>query len=150
MLSWIGLNPIPFFASIIGTTDPALKLLISILMAYPMAIVYHEYVRKQYPQYKNYYFLIMGIDMAFYNFGLSMIHNAVPAFIIYGTTAILGPGKYNATVTFIFNMTYLLMGYTNTESEEYDITWTMPHCVLTLKLIALSFDLWDGQKNKKW
>ncbi|XP_039764125.1 lysophospholipid acyltransferase 5-like [Pararge aegeria] len=33
-----------------------------------------------------------------------------------------------------------------TESEDYDITWTMPHCVLTLKLIALAFDLWDGKK----
>ncbi|CAK1554805.1 unnamed protein product [Leptosia nina] len=36
-----------------------------------------------------------------------------------------------------------------TESEDYDITWTMPHCVLTLKLIALSFDMWDGAKMKK-
>lgn len=46
-------------------------------------------------------------------------------------------------------MTYLLVGYIQTESEEYDITWTMPHCVLTLKLIALAFDLWDGQKMMK-
>ncbi|CAH2226425.1 jg727 [Pararge aegeria aegeria] len=43
-------------------------------------------------------------------------------------------------------MTYLLVGYVMTESEDYDITWTMPHCVLTLKLIALAFDLWDGKK----
>lgn len=152
VLGWIGLNPIPFFASLIGTTEPALKLLISILMAYPMAIVYHNYVRKEYSngreQWKHYFFIIMGVDMAFYNFGFSMIHNAIPAFVIYGTTDILGPGKNNAIVTFILNMTYLLVGYSNTESEDYDITWTMPHCVLTLKLIALAFDLWDGQRIK--
>ncbi|RVE43584.1 hypothetical protein evm_011768 [Chilo suppressalis] len=46
-------------------------------------------------------------------------------------------------------MAYLLIGYVVTESEDYDITWTMPHCVLTLKLIALSFDLWDGEKMLK-
>lgn len=148
-LGWIGLSPIPFFADMIGTTEPALKLLISIIMAYPMAIVYHQYVRKQYPTHKNEFFLLMGVDMAFYNFGFSMYHNAIPALVIYISTKILGPGKHNATFSFIFNMTYLLAGYIWTESEDYDITWTMPHCVLTLKLIALAFDLWDGQKLKQ-
>ncbi len=32
---------------------------------------------------------------------------------------------------------YLLMGYYYTATEEYDIKWTMPHCVLTLKLIGM-------------
>lgn len=31
---------------------------------------------------------------------------------------------------------YLLAGYYYTATEEYDIKWTMPHCVLTLKLIG--------------
>lgn len=46
----------------------------------------------------------------------------------------------------IFNMTYLLFGYYTTATETYDITWTMPHCVLTLKLIGLAFDISDGQR----
>lgn len=32
---------------------------------------------------------------------------------------------------------YLLMGYYYTATDEYDIKWTMPHCVLTLKLIGM-------------
>lgn len=31
---------------------------------------------------------------------------------------------------------YLLAGYYYTATDEYDIKWTMPHCVLTLKLIG--------------
>lgn len=148
LLGWIGLSPVPIMAGLIGTTEPALKLLISILMGYPMAIFYHKFV-KQHQQYRNLYFIITGLDMAYYNFGISLYHNAIPAFVIYLTTMIFGPGKINAIISFVFNMTYLLAGYIMTESENYDITWTMPHCVLTLKLIALSFDLWDGQNKMK-
>lgn len=147
-LGWVGLSPVPFIAELIGTTEPALKLLISILMAYPLAIVYHKFIRPR-ADLRNLYFILTGLDIAYYNFGFTLYHNAVPIFVMHITTLILGPGKNNAIVTFFFNMTYLLVGYILTESEDYDITWTMPHCVLTLKLIALGFDLWDGQKMMK-
>ncbi|KAG6452212.1 lysophospholipid acyltransferase 5 [Manduca sexta] len=147
-LDLAGLSPVPFLAELIGTTTPALKLLISILMSYPIAILYHKYV-KQHVEYRNIYFALAGLDMAFYNFGLSMYHNFIPAVVIHLTTMCFGAGMINVVITFIFNMTYLLAGYIVTESEDYDITWTMPHCVLTLKLIALSFDMWDGRKMLK-
>ena len=34
-------------------------------------------------------------------------------------------------------------------TREYDITWTMPQCVICLRLIGLSMDVWDGTKDKK-
>lgn len=148
ILDLVGLSPIPFLAELIGTTAPALKLLISILMGYPIAILYHHHI-KDFFDYRNIYFIVCGVDMAFFNFGISMYHNMIPAIVIYMTTKFLGAGKMNAVITFVFNMGYLLIGYIVTESEDYDITWTMPHCVLTLKLMALSFDLWDGKKMIK-
>lgn len=33
-----------------------------------------------------------------------------------------------------------------TSTDDYDIKWTMPQCVLTLRLIGLAFNLLDGQK----
>lgn len=48
---------------------------------------------------------------------------------------------------FVFHMMYLLIGYYYTESNEYDILWTMPHCVLTLRMIGLAFDISDGKKS---
>ncbi|CAG9138406.1 unnamed protein product, partial [Plutella xylostella] len=136
-LGWVGLSPTPYIASAIGATDPAIKLFLSILMGYPLAIVYHKHIRQN-PEWRNPYFIITGLDMAWYNFGPTLYHNMIPVVVIYLTSVFLGPGKINCIITFVFNMTYLLAGYIGTESEDYDITWTMPHCVLTLKLIALS------------
>ncbi|XP_053624462.1 lysophospholipid acyltransferase 5-like [Plodia interpunctella] len=147
VLEWIGLSPLPYIAGLIGSTEPALKLLLSILLAYPYAWMYHKYYwhsdRKSVRN--NLYFIVVGLDLAFYNFGISLYHNIIPVVVLYLTTQISEDGKINAIITFVFNLTYLIVGYIVTESEDYDITWTMPHCVLTLKLIALSFDLWDGQ-----
>lgn len=36
----------------------------------------------------------------------------------------------------VFMQSYLLAGYYYTATDEYDIKWTMPQCVLTLKLIG--------------
>lgn len=43
---------------------------------------------------------------------------------------------------------FIFIGYYATSTEDYDIKWTMPHCVLTLKLIGLAFDLCDGKKKE--
>ncbi|KAH7986506.1 hypothetical protein HPB52_024905 [Rhipicephalus sanguineus] len=32
-------------------------------------------------------------------------------------------------------MGYLVLGYYHTATKDYDITWTMPHCILSLRLI---------------
>lgn len=34
-------------------------------------------------------------------------------------------------------------------NDVHEITWTMPQCVLTLSLMALSFDIYDGHRNLK-
>ncbi|KAI1242170.1 Lysophospholipid acyltransferase 5, partial [Lamprotornis superbus] len=46
--------------------------------------------------------------------------------------------------------TYLMAGYYFTATEHYDIKWTMPHCVLTLKLIGLAIDYYDGGKDPEF
>ncbi|XP_023941536.2 lysophospholipid acyltransferase 5 [Bicyclus anynana] len=145
LLGWIGLSPVPFFAYLIGTTEPALKLLLSILLGYPLGVIYNDHF-KRHVRFRNLFFIITGLDIAIYNFGWSFYNNLIPGLVIYATTKMFGANGLNVIFTMVFNMTYLLVGYVNTESEDYDITWTMPQCVLTLKLIALSFDLWDGQR----
>ena len=34
-------------------------------------------------------------------------------------------------------------------TEGYDVDWTTPHCVLTLRLIGLAYDIMDGAPKKK-
>jgi lysophospholipid acyltransferase 5 len=47
-------------------------------------------------------------------------------------------------VSFVFNFGYLLVGYWYTASENYDICWTMPHCVLSLRLIGKLNNFFDS------
>ena len=43
---------------------------------------------------------------------------------------------------------YLCAGYyTHVLHTNYVITWTTPHCVLTLRLIGLAFDVYDGHRR---
>ncbi|XP_015669514.1 lysophospholipid acyltransferase 5 isoform X2 [Protobothrops mucrosquamatus] len=51
--------------------------------------------------------------------------------------------------TFCFQMTYLMAGYYFTATEHYDIKWTMPHCVLALKMIGLVIDYYEGRKEEE-
>lgn len=39
---------------------------------------------------------------------------------------------------------YLLVGYWFAESEAYDITWTTPYCIMTLRFTGLVMDVYDG------
>ena len=52
-----------------------------------------------------------------------------------------------ASCDWLFQL-YLVIGYyfEVVSGKEYNISWTMPHCVLTLRLTAVAFDLYDGQK----
>ena len=47
------------------------------------------------------------------------------------------------------NPVLIQVGYVYTETEGYDICWTMPHCVLSLKLIGLTFDCYDGERARR-
>jgi len=42
-----------------------------------------------------------------------------------------------------------LLAYLWYSTEEYDLNWTTPQCVLTLRLIGLSFDYFDGGRDIK-
>merc|ERR1719508_200692 len=46
-------------------------------------------------------------------------------------------------------MTYLLAGYWYMAGDNYDISWTMPQCVLCLRLIGLTWDVYDGARQIK-
>lgn len=56
--------------------------------------------------------------------------------------------KQLVAINLVFHMVYLLTGYFFTESNDYDILWTTPHCVLALRMIGFAFDVADGRKPK--
>lgn len=93
------------------------------------------------------YIIICGFFILTFNYGYDVYHT----FLAIGVSCILiNCLQDNVLIgaTFAFHMTYLLSGYYLTSTDTYDIKWTMPHCVLVLRLIGLSFDVSDGQRNE--
>jgi len=132
-------------AASVGTTEPALRLLISILVGYPLAILYRKKFYFESKTINHLYLLSTGILIGAFNYGWLVYHSLAAVLVTYGLITLLN-GTALITASFLFHMTYLLIGYYTTATETYDITWTMPHCVLTLRLIGLAFDVSDGQR----
>lgn len=61
---------------------------------------------------------------------------------------LLDGNAMSVIISFTFCSAYLLWGYYVTLSEEYAFEWTIPQCVLTLRLIAVSFDVYDGKRDR--
>ncbi|MPC23168.1 Lysophospholipid acyltransferase 5 [Portunus trituberculatus] len=94
------------FANSLGAPEPALRLLISILIGYPLVLIHRYSLYCKNPHIQHLYFIASGVSIALFNYGYYM-----------------------------------------TGTDTYDIKWSMPHCVLTLRLIALTYDVYDGRKD---
>ncbi|XP_054638671.1 lysophospholipid acyltransferase 5 isoform X2 [Dunckerocampus dactyliophorus] len=131
----------------LGSPEPAVRLIFSILIGYPFALVYRSFFFYQPPAVIHLFHTFSGLALATFNFGSQIYHSAVCILVQFLMLRLMGRTVTAVLSSFSFQMLYLLAGYYYTATEEYDIKWTMPHCVLTLKLIGLAFDYYDGGKE---
>ncbi|KAG9344957.1 hypothetical protein JZ751_009497 [Albula glossodonta] len=131
----------------LGSPEPAVRLIFSILIGYPFALVYRRYFFHQPPYIVHLFHTFSGLALAAFNFGSQLYHSAVCIVVQFLLLRLMGRTVTAVLSSFLFQMMYLLFGYYYTATDQYDIKWTMPHCVLALKLIGLSFDYYDGGKE---
>ncbi|XP_062848788.1 lysophospholipid acyltransferase 5 [Trichomycterus rosablanca] len=134
-------------ADYLGSPEPAVRLVLSVLIGYPLALVYRRFLFHQSPSVLHLFHALSGLCLAVFNFGSQVCHSAICIVIQFLLLRLMGRTVTAVLSSFVFQMAYLLIGYYYTATEEYDIKWTMPHCVLTLKLIGLSLDYYDGGKD---
>ncbi|CAD7005994.1 lysophospholipid acyltransferase 5 [Ceratitis capitata] len=134
-----------------GVNEAALRLLLSIFAGYGVAYLYHKFIIQQSDKRVHHaYFAASGFLLCLFNFGFSAYHSFTAIATTYLLTRFLRSAPMPLKIiNFTFHMTYLLVGYYYTESDEYDILWTMPHCVLVLRLIGYGFDVTDGLKKQE-
>ncbi|XP_050413447.1 lysophospholipid acyltransferase 5 [Patella vulgata] len=138
---------VEFLASAIGTPDDAIRLLLSLLAGYPLSFLYRAYVYHQSALIKHGFFIAIGLAIAYFNFGFDMYHCLLNIVIIY-ILLLISPGtKLSVGLAFFINTMYLTLGYISHSTDSYDFKWTMPHCVLTLRLTGVVFDVYDGKKK---
>jgi len=133
----------------LGVPIPGVKLLLSVLISYLISIFHHKFVHKYSPKIQHYYFIISSSVLYYWNYGIDIQHAYLCVVVQWILINSLNGSLLCAVISFIFQMTYLILGYYSFTSDDYDINWLMPHCVLTLRLIGLCFDVYDGHKDEK-
>uniref|UniRef100_A0A8C3DWK1 Lysophospholipid acyltransferase 5 n=1 Tax=Corvus moneduloides TaxID=1196302 RepID=A0A8C3DWK1_CORMO len=137
-------------AEALGSSEQALRLILSILMGYPFALFQRYFLFQKEPYLVHLYNVFTGLSIAYFNFGMQFFHSLICVLIQFLILRLMGRTITAVITTFLFQMTYLMAGYYFTATEHYDIKWTMPHCVLTLKLIGLAIDYYDGGKDPEF
>ncbi|KAJ6658328.1 hypothetical protein lerEdw1_020600 [Lerista edwardsae] len=134
-------------AQSLGASEQALRLILSIFMGYPFALFQRYFLFRKDLYLIHLYDTLTGLSLAYFNFGAQFCHSLICVFVQFLILRLMGRTVTAIVTTLCFQMMYLLAGYYFTATEHYDIKWTMPHCVLTLKLIGLSLDYYDGRKE---
>ncbi|TEA30535.1 hypothetical protein DBR06_SOUSAS12410088, partial [Sousa chinensis] len=116
---------------------------------YPLALFYRHYLFYKDSYLIHLFHAFTGLSIAYYNFGIQLYHSLLCVVLQFLILRLMGRTITAVLTTFCFQMAYLLAGYYYTATGNYDIKWTMPHCVLTLKLIGLVIDYYDGGKDQK-
>eukprot|EP00112_Aurelia_sp_Birch-Aquarium-sp1_P020205 Seg5152.1 transcript_id=Seg5152.1/GoldUCD/mRNA.D3Y31 product="Lysophospholipid acyltransferase 5" protein_id=Seg5152.1/GoldUCD/D3Y31 len=136
-------------AKAVGTSEPGLRFLISLLIGYPLSLVYHAIISRGSPYFKSAYFSICGLLILYFGFGQDFVYPIISVLVTYVILTLIGGTKLSVLILFTFNMTYLIVGYIFTASDSYDIKWTTPQCILCLRLIGLVWDCYDGKRPKE-
>jgi len=131
-----------------GGTEAGLKLIIGQLAGYPILLLYRKLLSNKDPKLQHVYFTLTGLFLGHWVIGPSVTHAIYAIIFTYLLLVIAGGSFLSVVVSFVFHMTYLLTGYWYTAGEDYDISWTMPQCVLCLRLIGLTVDVYDGFQQK--
>lgn len=136
-------------ADTLQATDGAVRIVISLLLGYPLAFLYRRCFLGKAPKMQHLFFTVCGLWLCYFNFGWHTIHSVINILLIHLLLMTAGGTVTSVVLAFVINMGYLCLGYYWTMSENYLIKWTTPHCVLCLRLIGLVLDVFDGQLQEE-
>ncbi|XP_030370390.1 lysophospholipid acyltransferase 5 [Scaptodrosophila lebanonensis] len=134
------------FAATLGVPVEAMRLLLTLVAGYPIAAFYRKVLINVSPKALHHiFFALCGAGLCYFNYGFDTYHSLIGIWMTYLLVRLLrGAPRLLLIINFLFHMSYLLLGYYFTASNEYDILWTMPHCILVLRMIGFGFDVTDG------
>ncbi|CAH8512935.1 Lysophosphatidylcholine acyltransferase 3 [Schistosoma haematobium] len=132
----------------LGTDVVAVRLLLSMFMGYPIAFIYNIKASSWKISYRHLYLFTCGVLLFLWNFGFDIVHMFVGIFATLFVNYLFMHSRTAVTFAFVFNMGYLIIGSHICNRGTYDINWTTPYCVLCLRMIGLSWDLYDASKTE--
>ncbi|KAI8334729.1 MBOAT, membrane-bound O-acyltransferase family-domain-containing protein [Chlamydoabsidia padenii] len=154
----LSVNPISYTIYwLTGIPESTARLLITVILAYPVAVQYNSLYMRHPKETtntttttmdRNTFVLLSGLALSFFFNGFEIYHSLLTVGLSYGICYMVGEQwqqrRLAGSMVWVLNAVYLLAGYYYTSSEDYDISWTMPQCILCLRLMGFAFDYMDG------
>ncbi|XP_063410218.1 lysophospholipid acyltransferase 5-like isoform X1 [Mytilus trossulus] len=131
----------------LGASEMAIRFLLSLFAGYPLAFLYRSFIFGRSPNIQHIYFTICGISLCYFNYGTDVVHSMINIAVTYILLLVCPGSKFSILFGFIFNSLYLVIAYY--KCTDQTLTWTTPQCVICLRLTAVVFDVYDGQKSKE-
>ncbi|XP_077970828.1 lysophospholipid acyltransferase 5-like [Styela clava] len=132
-----------------GVGEGAVKLLLTLYIVYIFGAIHRRFFFKTPAYVQHIYFTIIGLSLIYWNYGNGFIHSIICITAQWLIFKVIGTSTACVAISFPFQLAYLVAGYVATSTEGYDINWTMPHCVLMMRLIGLAFDIYDGHRDQE-
>lgn len=142
-MGWTG-----YLAASIGAPEAGLKLVLGQIAGYPVLLFYRKYLADKESNLQHLYFFLTGLFLGHWVIGEGVTHSLYSILATYLILLISGGTIASVVFSFLINLAYLLAGYWYMAGEDYDVSWTMPQCVLCLRLIGLTWDVYDGERQK--
>jgi len=135
-------------AAALGAPEAALRLVFGQLAGYPLLIFYRHHLAHRESNLQHLYFFLSGLLLGHWVLGEGVTHNLYTIGANYLILQLCGGSILSVGLSFILNLSYLLAGYWY-NGLVYDMSWTLPQCVLCLRLIGLTWDVYDGRRLKE-
>ncbi|CAJ0604512.1 unnamed protein product [Cylicocyclus nassatus] len=131
-------------ADLINVRQDGLRLLLCVLAGYPLAAIHRSFLYNKSAQVQHIAFVFIGVVLYLFNSGVDAVHGFIGVLMAYGIVRFLGGTRGSVVAAHVCFLGYLLVGYWYVESEAYDITWTTPYCIMTLRFTGLVMEIYDG------
>ncbi|KAK6041735.1 MBOAT family protein [Cooperia oncophora] len=123
--------------------------MVFLFSGYPLAVIHRTFFYNKSANVQYTFFVVVGVLLYVFNSGYDCIHCFVAILMAYAITNFMGGTAESVIAAHVCFLGYLLVGYWYVESEAYDITWTTPYCIMTLRFTGLVMDVYDGAHFEK-
>ncbi|VBB27709.1 unnamed protein product [Acanthocheilonema viteae] len=126
--------------------EDGLVLFVTILVGYPLAVIHRSIFYNKPPIVQHVYFVVAGLALYLFNYGAATLHSILSILLAYWIITYFPGQDVSVILAHFAFLGHLLIGYSYSETDNYDINWTTSFCIMTLRFIGLVMDVYDGHK----
>mmetsp|Transcript_21124 Transcript_21124/g.60569 ORF Transcript_21124/g.60569 Transcript_21124/m.60569 type:complete len:503 (+) Transcript_21124:97-1605(+) len=136
-------NYVESLAEATGFDSETINYTLGLFACYPLGIIMNML---PYGKIKHAFSFLLGAFLLQFTIGKQWVHQMITSLICYAMFVLLPP-KLSKTIVPIFLMTYVTVGHLHRMYINYlgyDLDFTGPQMVITIKLYAMAYNLYDG------